>query len=292
MGRRPQGRRHPRHRLPPGRSEQPGYQHRPAGALAEWITDRRNPLTARVAVNHIWLRHFGQPLVPTVFDFGRNGQPPTHPQLLDWLAVDLMDNGWSMKRLHRLIVTSKAYKMASAPSGPAFDADRTADPDNVSLWRANARRLEAEAVRDAVLAVAGKLDLTAGGPDLDPAAGAPFRRSLYYRHAPEKVMTFLDVFDAASPTECYRRHPTIVPQQALALANSPLALDAAKAIAEAVKEKESAAFVAAAFRRVLGRGPTDAEAKTCAEFLNEQKGRGRQNLVHVLLNHHEFVTLR
>jgi mono/diheme cytochrome c family protein len=254
-------------------------------ALAEWITDRRNPLAARVAVNHVWLRHFGQPLVPTVFDFGRNGKPPTHPQLLDWLAVEFMDRGWSLKHLHRLIVTSKAYRLSSVGSP-------SADPDNLYLWRANGRRLEAEAVRDAVLAVACKLDRSLGGPDLDPAAGPPFRRSLYYRHAPEKTMTFLDVFDAASPTECYRRHPTVVPQQALALANSPLALDAAKAVAESVAEKEPAAFVAAAFRRVLGRDPSNEERSICLTFLAEQKDRGRANLVHVLLNHHEFVTVR
>ncbi len=267
-------------------------------ALAEWITDRRNPLAARVAVNHVWLRHFGQPLVPTVFDFGRNGKPPTHPALLDWLAVDLMDGGWKLKSLHRLIVTSRAYRMDSAPAGEVFAADRRADPDNVFLWRANARRLEAEAVRDGVLQVAGKLDLSIGGLDLDPAA-ATFRRSLYYRHAPEKVMPFLEAFDAANPTECYRRHPTIVPQQALALANSPLALDAAKAVAEALPDRDPGPFVAAAFRRVLGRGPTADERAACAAFLADQTtrpgggpARARQNLVHVLLNHHEFVTLR
>jgi hypothetical protein len=270
--------------------------------LARWIADRRNPLTARVAVNHVWLRHFGQPLAPNVFDLGLNGKPPTHPALLDWLAVEFMDGGWSLKKLHRHIVTSRAYRMDSAPAGPAFASCRQSDPDNLFYWRSTARRLEAEAVRDVTLYLAGKLDLTHGGPDLDPDKGlTTFRRSLYYRHAPEKMMTFLEVFDAPNPSECYRRHQTIVPQQALALVNSSLALDAAKALAESLTKQhgEPPAFVRAAFRHVLGREPTENETKACAAFLAEQPTadgmspeRARQNLVQVLLNHHEFVTIR
>ncbi|HEY8503060.1 MAG TPA: DUF1549 domain-containing protein, partial [Gemmataceae bacterium] len=126
-------------------------------ALAKWIADEKNPLTARVAVNHVWLRHFGRPLVPTVFDFGKNGQPPTHPELLDWLAVDFMESGWSMKHLHRLIVTSRAYQQSSVPRS-AFRGPRSEDPDNVYLWRMNSRRMESEIVRDSLLHVAGKLD--------------------------------------------------------------------------------------------------------------------------------------
>ena len=123
--------------------------------LARWIANRDNALTARVAVNHIWLRHFGAALVPTVFDFGLNGAAPWHPQLLDWLAVEFMESGWSMKHMHRLIVTSQAYRRDSFATSPE---NLARDVDNVYLWRMNARRMEAEIVRDSVLAVSGGLD--------------------------------------------------------------------------------------------------------------------------------------
>src|SRR5207302_4732255 len=115
-------------------------------ALALWMTERKNPLTARVAVNHIWTRHFARPLVETVFDFGRNGKKPSHPELLDWLAVEFMDSGWSMKHLHRVIVTSQAYRLSSGPSTDHPNLAR--DADNRYLWRFNSHRLEAEIVRD------------------------------------------------------------------------------------------------------------------------------------------------
>jgi hypothetical protein len=298
-------------------------------ALARWITSRDNPLAARVAVNHIWLRHFGEPLVPTVFDFGLNGRPPTHPQLLDWLAVELVEHGWRMKDLHRLIVTSAAYRMASS-EGPEELAskNRSIDPDNRYLWRAPVRRLEAEAVRDSVLHVADKLDPAAGGPELDPAAALTSpRRSMYFRHAHEKQAVFLQLFDAASPNECYRRQHSVVPQQALALANSPLALSHARTLAgELAKEAGPGAdaqteseFVNAAYEQVLTRPPLDDEREACMRFLDEQTKlladpkkleafaagdgaavkpssdphqRARENLVHVLLNHNDFVTVR
>ena len=167
-------------------------------ALARWITDGKNPLTARVAVNHIWLRHFGQAIVPSVYDFGLNGKPPSHPQLLDWLAVEFQETNWSMKRLHRLLVTSNTYRLAS--STPPDSSDAKLDPENVYLWRMNARRMSGENVRDSVLAVSGKLDTRMGGPELDEAEGqTSFRRSLYFRHTPEEEMVFLKVFDAANP---------------------------------------------------------------------------------------------
>ena len=174
-------------------------------ALARWIADRENPLTARVAVNHIWMRHFGTPLVPTVFDFGVNGKPPTHPALLDWLAVELMDSGWRMKPIHRLIVTSSAYRMQSHGGGPS-DPNLAIDPANHDYWRMNPRRMEAEVVRDNLLRVAGNLDPTLGGPDLDPEIGLTSpRRSLYFRHAKEKRVTFLRLFDSSNVLSCYRR---------------------------------------------------------------------------------------
>jgi hypothetical protein len=280
-------------------------------AFARWIADRNNPLAARVAVNHMWMRHFGQPLVPSVFDFGRNGRPPSHPELLDWLAAEFMERGWSMKELHRLLVTSSAYRMASTPD----DADLAADRDNIYLWRMNSRRMEAEVVRDCIFSVAGALDLTMGGAELDQnlALTAP-RRSVYLRHAQEKQSEFLKIFDTAAVTECYRRKESVVPQQALALANSELTRKQAQLLARTLAEKagpEAGAFVTAAFERVLSRAPTGEERSECVAFLEEQTRRytegqpmpagpdatapalhARENLVHVLLNHHDFVTIR
>lgn len=293
-------------------------------ALARWITDRTNPLTARVAVNQIWMRHFGAPLVESVFDFGINGKPPTHPELLDWLAVELMDSGWSLKHLHRLIVTSRAYRMRSWAA--ADHPNAAIDPQNRYLWRMNARRMESELVRDNVLRVAGTLDLTPGGPDLDPdSALTTPRRSLYFRHAKEKRATFLKLFDSANVTSCYRRDVSVVPQQALALANSPLTLAQARTLAGKLTEEAGAeaaadgAFVVIAFEQVLGRDPVTEERDACLEYLREQgerlghpeglstfdsgpecavapspepHQRARENLVHVLMNHTDFLTIR
>ena len=298
-------------------------------ALARWITDRNNPLTARVAVNQIWMRHFARPLVPTVLDFGQNGQAPTHPALLDWLAAELIEPSfaktsaaapWSMKHLHRLIVTSRTYRMASTPD----DNNLTADPDNRWLWRMPSRRMEAELVRDGILFVAGKLDLSFGGPDIDNELGLTVnRRSLYFRHAQEKQMEFLKMFDCAAVTECYQRKESIVPQQALALANSELTLVQARIIARRLHETtaaDNAVFITSAFERVLSRPPTSDEGQASLAFLNQQREkllaagdrltqsggpaadtskpsadpilRTRENFVHVLLNHNDFVTIR
>jgi hypothetical protein len=297
-------------------------------ALARWITDRQHPLTARVAVNHVWLRHFGKALVPSVFDFGTNGQRPTHPELLDWLAVELMDSGWRLKRLHRLIVTSQTYRLASTADEQS--ANLAIDADNAYLWRMNSRRVEAEIVRDSVLAAAGELDLSVGGPEIDQSQGEiSKRRSIYFRHAHEKQMPFLKLFDPPSVTECYRRDESVVPQQALALANSKLALEQSRVLAgklvTQLAERSGDArglnehFVDAAFEQTLTRLPTPAERSECLKFLDQQADRlanakqltsfaesgqakiqpaadpaqrARENLVHVLLNHHEFVTIR
>jgi hypothetical protein len=285
-------------------------------ALANWIANAQNPLTARVAVNHLWLRRFGTGLVPTVFDFGKNGQPPTHPKLLDWLAAELVARQWSLKDVHRLIVTSSTYRMES--SHDAANAAR--DQDNRYLWRMPARRMTAEAVRDAVLFVAGELDPAAGGPEVDHNAGMTVkRRSLYFRHAPEKQMVFLELFDAASPTECYRRSESVVPQQALALANSPLTQAQSRVLAGKLsgRHADDPTFVRSAFETVLSRPATLAEVEMCQKFLDDQaalyaakgltptgggpvtvppatdpKQRARESLVHVLMNHNDFVTVR
>jgi hypothetical protein len=313
-------------------------------ALARWITDQRNPLAARVAMNHLWLRHFGKGIVPTEFDFGRNGQAPTHPALLDWLAAEFMTpspqpsppkggegekitsspplggegrvRGWSMKSMHRLIVTSRTYRMDSQSSPANLSRDR----DNRYLWRANVRRMEGEVVRDSMLFVAGQLDATMGGPDLDHNLGLTSRRrSLYFRHAAEKQMEFLTLFDAASVNECYRRSESIVPQQALALANSSLALAQARLLARKIVTTDAATFVKTGFERVLNRAPTAQELAVCLKFVSDQAAllterkkltvtvggpasavppavdpvqRARENLIHVLLNHNDFVTIR
>jgi mono/diheme cytochrome c family protein len=259
-------------------------------ALAEWIVSKENPLTARVFVNHVWLRHFGQPLVPTVFDFGKNGRPPSHPELLDWLAVEFMKSNWDIKKLHRLILSSRAYRMKSSMSGPEAEANRKLDPDNLMLWKMNPRPLEAEAIRDSLLAVSGLLDQTSGGQDLDFDDEAPkLRRSLYYRHAPEKVMPFLMAFDAAGPTECYRRATTVVPQQALALVNSRLSARAAEAVAKGLTAKEPNEIVPVLYVKLLGRKPSEQEAQLCVEFL---KTNPPAALAQALFNHADFSTIR
>jgi mono/diheme cytochrome c family protein len=286
-------------------------------ALARWMASRNNPLTARVAVNHIWLRHFGKAIVPTVANFGMNGTPPTHPQLLDWLACEFMDKNWSMKQLHRLMVTSNTYRMQSWASD-AKDPDTSLDPDNKYLWRMNSRRMDAEVVRDSMLYTAGLLDLKMGGPEIDENKGQEsHRRSVYFHQTPDNQMVFLRVFDGANPIECYERAETVTPQQALALANSKLSFNVADVITTRLGGEGPAptAFVAGAFEAVLDRPPSDDELRLSQQYLARQEERfrsaekqavqsgaaqastspvlrARADLVHALLNHDDFVTTR
>ena len=317
-------------------------------ALAGWLASDDNPLTARVAVNHIWMRHFGRPLVDSVFDFGRGGQRPTHPALLDWLAMELMSPAatgaqaehsgrqdhkrmgrWSMKSLHRLIVTSSMYRLSSGRAGESQGQERI-DKENVYRWKSDRRRLESEGVRDCMLFVSGQLDSRFGGTDLDPAREwETRRRSLYYTIYPESggMMQFLTLFDAPDPCDCYRRTETTVPQQALALSNSRLALIlgrqlAARLAVETQKKTgvaDEEAFIVALFETVLSRRPRPREITYCRTFLQQQeqltrdlpdaqlkspaeKGvvpsstnprqRARESLVRVLLNHNEFITIQ
>jgi hypothetical protein len=271
-------------------------------ALADWITDPRNPLTARVAVNHLWSRHMGTPLVPNVFEFGLHSAPITHPQLLDWLASELVDNGWSMKHLHRLIVTSAAYRMSSSAAGG--ETNLAKDPDNLRWWRRLPVRIEAEVVRDSILALTGELDTAMGGPSVPAASQADSkRRSLYFFHSDLEQNLFLTAFDAASVKECYRRDQSIVPQQALALSNSRLVHDGASLIAKRlaanVPPGDDAAFVQQAFRDVLGALPHEAELAACVKTMEAWRklpdstpDQARAHLVWALLNHNDFVTLR
>lgn len=270
-------------------------------ALADWITDRRHPLTARVAVNHLWARHFGKPLVDDVFDFGRNGSPPTHPELLDWLAVELMDHGWSMKHVHRLMVSSATYRMRSSTVGAATQLVR--DPDNRHWWRREPLRLESQAVRDTVLTLSGTLDVSMGGPPVPTNQQASSsRRSLYFFHSNNERNLFLTIFDEARVTDCYRREQSVVPQQALALTNSKLILDAAPKIAAELMSGEMLSdetFVRKAFQRLLGFTPSAEEvSKSCQaltewRFLPETTAEAAcGHFVWALINHNDFVTLR
>jgi hypothetical protein len=290
-------------------------------ALAEWLTSRDNPLPARVAINDIWLRHFGKPIVATVSNFGQNGAKPSDQRLLDWLAADFMENRWSMKRLHRMLLTSKAYRMAS--SGIVLsEANRKIDPENKFFWRMNPHRMEAETVRDAVLEQAGLLDLTMGGPDIDGnQAFYSRRRSLYLRQTPDSQAEILRLFDQPVPTDCYVRTESIIPQQALAGANSTFFAETSRLLATSLSAKHAGDddFVRAAFQTILNAPPTILELTESRKFLASQtellaqpakltrfsevadtrvapaadaKARAREDLIHALLNHNEFITVR
>ena len=286
-------------------------------ALASWLTDVRNPLTARVAVNHIWSRHFGRPLVPTVFDFGRKGMPPTHPELLDWLAREFMEgstknvsvngNGWSMKRLHRLIVTSRAYGMTSSNAN-AEPQNLIRDSENRYYWRMNPLRMESQIVRDSLLSLAGELDFTMGGPSIPISNETSKRRSLYFVHSNIEHQKFLSMFDDASVLDCYRRAESIVPQQALALENSLLASDAAQKIAQRVlaadAEMNEATFVRLAFMKILSVEPSESEFAAVMDAMtqlkqlavrsqrNDPRAFAQTSIVLALLNHNDFLTVR
>jgi hypothetical protein len=288
----------------------PAYPARSSGrrlALARWLTRPDHPLTARVAVNHVWARHFGAGLVPSLADFGTAARPPSHPALLDWLASEFMAHGWSFRHLHRLICLSDAYQQSSTETAAPAAGRTTAspdpaavDPDNRLLWRFQPRRLEAEAVRDNLLHLTGGLDPARGGPEIDQSlALTSGRRSLYLRCAAEKQPEFLQVFDGPSVVECYERKPSVMPQQALALLNSELALARARAAAAAgPSERDEPTLIRDGFIRFLARQPTADELSACGTFLRDRQAAGataaraRELLLLALLNHHEFLTLR
>jgi hypothetical protein len=294
-------------------------------ALARWIATKENPLTARVAVNHIWLRHFGEGIVPTMFNFGSSGQPPSNPELLDWLAMEFMESGWSMKHMHRLMVLSNTYRMQS--SAPTQSANREKDPDNTYLWRMNPRRMEAEAVRDSLLYLSGQLDAEMGGVEIAADKGQElFRRSVYFQHTPDTQMPFLQLWDAASPNECFRRNESVTPHQALSLSNSKLSLQTSRVLAGILNDEvggsadTTSQFVDNAFEKLVGRLPTAEERAESEKYIREQallyadSGelqsfetgekneqvppssdphlRARESFVHVMFNHNEFVTIR
>ncbi|MBI5758895.1 MAG: PSD1 domain-containing protein [Planctomycetales bacterium] len=247
-------------------------------AFAEWLVDARNPTTSRVQVNRLWAHHFGRGLVETVDDFGHTGKPPSHPELLDWLATEFIARGWSQKALHRLIVTSTAYRQSSALDG----AKAAVDPENINLWSFRPQRHTGEVVRDTVLATAGKLypqlfgspvPVSAGGdgsigtPD-DPVSN---RRSVYLLVKRSQPLTLLDAFDTPRmEINCTKRTEAIVATQALTLLNSPFMEANAKAVAERIvaATADRDGRIAFAYRLLFTREPSPAERQNIAEFLD------------------------
>jgi len=262
--------------------------------LAKAIASPDNPLTARVMVNRVWIGHFGQGLVRTPSDFGVRSDPPTHPELLDWLATRFVQDGWSVKKLHRLIMTSATYQLSSQVSADAFRLDA----ENKLLSHQNRRRLDFEATRDAILAASGKLDLQQGGKSVD-LFKPPFttRRSVYGLIDRTNFPGTMRSFDVASPdTHSPQRFQTTTPQQALFLMNSPFVTEQAKALAarpEVAAAKSAKDKVVALYRVALSRTPTAAESEAATEFVGDDDpkaafGRWPQ-LAQVLLLSNEFA---
>jgi hypothetical protein len=234
--------------------------------LAEAIANKDNPLTARVMVNRVWLHHFGAGLVRTPSDFGTRSEPPSHPELLDWLARYFMDNGWSVKKLHRIIMLSSTYQQRSdvAPDANAMQAD----PENRLLSRMNRERLDFEAMRDSLLAVSGQLDPKMGGPSEELfKAGFSKRRSVYGFIDRQFLPGAYRVFDFANPDmHNPQRAETTVPQQALFLMNSPFAIDQSRALAARAKGNDRKK-ITELFRMVYQREPTNKQLKSGLAFI-------------------------
>jgi hypothetical protein len=238
-------------------------------ALATWLTDPKNPLTSRVIVNRVWQYHFGQGLTPNASDFGRLGGEPVHPELLDWLTTRFINEGWSIKKLHKWIVTSEAYKMSS--NHPDFVAYQKIDPTNLYQWRGKTRRLDAEQIRDGLLMIVGELDQKAGGAGVN--SDIP-RRSIYTRYMRNSRDPLLDIFDLplffASNSE---RDTTTTPIQSLMLINSPMMYRYSKELATSIMKESSDKNlqVEQIWRRVLGRAPNAAEKAQALQFLNQEQ---------------------
>jgi hypothetical protein len=250
-----------------------GKNAEPRVALARWLTDAdagAGPLLARVIVNRLWQHHFGKGLVRTPNDFGTRGDPPTHPELLDYLAAELIRNGWHLRPIHRLLMTSAAYRQG----GDAGEAALRADPDNRLWGRVPPRRLEAEAVRDALLSVSGTLDRTMYGPGTLDENGP--RRSVYLTVKRSRLMPMMQLFDAPEPIQAVgERSTTTVATQALALMNSPFVRQRAEKLAQRVRPKDAADLpraVEEAYRLALGRRPTPAERDRLSAFVLAQSG--------------------
>ncbi|MEX2262395.1 MAG: PSD1 and planctomycete cytochrome C domain-containing protein [Bryobacteraceae bacterium] len=275
-------------------------------ALALWLTSPDQPLLGRVMVNRIWQGHFGQGMVNTPNDFGRQGEAPTHPELLDWLAVEFADRGWSIKQMHRLIMLSNTYQSSSV----ADDESLRKDPENRYLSRMNRRRLDGDAIRDSVLAVAGTLNLKMGGvgiipplskeeilaarmPQLWPANPDPAehtRRSIYLQMKRSMTLPMLQIFDAPdTATSCARRESSTVAPQALALMNSEFALAQAEQFASRIRKQageDPEASVNTGWRLAFGRLPAAEERRTALDYLQRNS---LPRLCLLIFNMSEFV---
>ncbi len=277
--------------------------------LARWMADPDHPLTARVYVNRVWRWHFGRGLVATTENFGALGDQPSHPELLDWLAGWFIRSGWSTKALHRLILRSNVYQMDS--SHPEEEALQQVDPENRWLWKFRLRRLEAEPVRDSILAVSGQLDRTVGGKTIplrnrqfvfnhtsvDHTDYASRRRAVYLPVVRNHLYTFLEQFDFPDPTmPSGDRSVTVIAPQTLLMMNDDLVIDAAGALAQraAVAESEEEARVAWLYQRTLTRQPSVEERRRASEFIarvGEQRGAAMAWTVfcQALLSSNEFL---
>jgi hypothetical protein len=261
-------------------------------ALARWLTSRDHPLTARVMVNRIWRHHFGEGLVRTPSNFGRMGEAPTHPELLDWLAHRFVDSGWSVKAMHRLMLLTAAYRQSSAASPEGLEKD----PDNRLLWRMNRRRLEAEAFRDALSAVSDTLDRTRGGPaDPNPAGR---RRMIYLMVSRTSKSPFEALFDGADSTShTDRRTVSTVAPQALFLLNNPFLLESSAALARRLiaSTSDGAARGIRAYRLLFGRSPEPEELRLALDFVaaagREKEEQSWTDLARTLLCTNEFVII-
>jgi hypothetical protein len=268
----------------------------PRLALATWIADPRNPLTARVIVNRLWHYYFGQGLVSTPSDFGINGARPTHPELLDWLASELMSHGWSLKHIHRLILTSHTFRQSSASNERAL----AMDAGNNLLWRFAPRRLEAESIRDAILSVTGVLDLRQGGPgwsSFEPNENyvrvynpkqefgpAEWRRMVYatmVRQRPDGVFGVFDCPDGGQIAP--KRTSSTTPLQALNLLNSRFVMQQAELFAKRLGKDAPPSLV---FQLAFQRDPTALELAAAEGFIREQ---GLVLFCRALFNANEFV---
>lgn len=273
--------------------------------FADWLADPRNPLTARVMVNRVWQYHFGQGLVTTPNDLGVNGGRPSHPELLDWLAGKFIQSGWSVKALHRLIVNSATYRQGSEGYAKAA----ALDADNLWLWRYSPRRLEGEAVRDAMLVVSGQLNPAMGGPSFQPFTITEFnaafyhlfdrgdpefnRRTVYRVNVNSGKDPLLDAFDCPDPSvKTPRRGMTTTPLQALELMNNSFVLRQARMLSERALtdcQQDVSAAISTVYRRALGRRPTAEETLRAEKVAQE---RGLTSLCWALLNSTEFIYVR
>jgi hypothetical protein len=267
-------------------------------ALATWIASPDNPLTARVLVNRLWQHHFGRGIVATPSDFGIRGRPPTHPELLDWLATEFVRSGWSIKHVHRIMLTSAAYRQSSAASAAAL----AKDPENELFSRMNRQRLEGEIIRDSLLAISERLNRAMGGPGVFPPApagtkewtvsaapGDHVRRSVYIFARRNVRFPFLEAFDLPdSNLSCPKRERSTTAPQALALLNNADVVEAAKALAARIgREVQSEeGRVTLAYRLVLGRRPSAEESRLAREFLADAP---LSELCRALFNVNEFV---